>query len=190
MAASVRKPGFRCRQSRPHRGNGVCVRAVFLAVPYSRGCDGIPHPTRVPSAVRPHHCAEKSTDRPGSGHVPGRAARASKRLPTRPARLLAQCAVRGGARILHGHHAFAGNRRAAGRLTRECAFNGRVTCCRRRRARTMAIQEPAPQRGGRLPHRLPVRDHVVSAAAVFAPALRSLAGRHLIRRLTAQPSCS
>ena len=181
MAAPVRQLRRRPRQPRPHRGHGLCGHHVLRAVPHTAGGHSLPHPTRVPSAVRPGHRFEKPRDRPRPAHVRGRAARPSARVPHRGARLLAQRVLRGGARILHGHHALLGHRGAAGGSAGERAVHGRLARGGGDGAGAVAVQEPAHERGGRLSRGVPVRHHVVSAAAVPHGGVRAVARSHPVR---------
>ena len=85
--------------------------------------------------------------------------------------------------VLHGHHALPGHRRAGGGITRERAVDGRIVDRGYIAAGAVAVQEPQRERGGRLPRLLPVRHHLVSAAAVSARGVRALAGRRPVRRV-------
>ena len=161
----------------PHRGHlsgrmGAAARRRRRRAP-GPGVGRFLH--AVPAAIRVDHCAEKPRDRPRSSHVPGRAARPSARVPAPGERLLAKRAMRGRAGVLHGHHALPGHRRAGGGIARERAVDGRIVDRGYIAAGAVAVQEPQRERGGRLPRLLPVRHHLVSAAAVSARKLRATA---------------
>ena len=179
-----------------HGNRDLIVGTAYAAVMYfalyliTAGGDGLPHTACVPAAVRPGHCFEKPRDRPRPAHVRGRAARPPARVPHRGARLLAQRVLRGSARVLHGHHALVGHRRTAGGSARERAVHGRLARGGGHGAGAVAVQEPAHERGGRLPRGVPVRHHVVSAAAVPHGGVCRSGSRPSCTPCTAWPSCS